>query len=49
MTITIGSSVSVILRVIAVICFALAAFGVPSRIGLVPLGLACWSLSTLVN
>lgn len=39
---------SPVLRIIALICFVLAAFGVSAfGIGLVPAGLACWVASTL--
>lgn len=31
--------------VLALICFALAALGVPSKIGLVPLGLLLWCIA----
>ena len=39
-----------ILRIIATICFVLAAFGVlaPAAVAMVPLGLALWCGSTLV-
>jgi hypothetical protein len=41
-------SFSVVLRVLALICFVLAALGVPlGPVALVPLGLACWVGSTL--
>jgi hypothetical protein len=41
--------VSRILRIIATICFVLAAVGVtPTRVPLIPLGLALWCGSTLV-
>lgn len=36
------------LRIAALILFVLAAIPVPSRFGLVPAGLACWVLSTLI-
>lgn len=39
----------VLLMLIAgAVCFALAAFGVPARVGLVPLGLLFWILTLLV-
>jgi len=41
---------SLVLRVIACICFVLAAVGVPVLgIALVPVGLACWVGSTLTG
>jgi hypothetical protein len=41
-------NISVVLRVLALICFVLAALGVPlGPVALVPLGLACWVGSTL--
>jgi hypothetical protein len=43
-------TLSLILVVIAVVLFALAAFGVPGgRVNLVAAGLACWALSTIVG
>lgn len=42
-------TIGMVLRVVAVVCFGLATAGVPVRIPLVPLGLTCWSLSTLVS
>jgi hypothetical protein len=39
---------TLILMVVALACFVLAAFGVSSRVGLVPLGLACWVLSIVL-
>ncbi len=38
----------IILLVIAAICFAAAAIGVPSKINLVALGLFFWVLATLL-
>jgi hypothetical protein len=38
----------VILRVLAFLCFVLAAFGVPSKVNLTAAGLALWMLSLLV-
>lgn len=32
-------TLTILLTIAALICFGLAAFGVPSRVGLVPLGL----------
>ena len=37
-----------ILFVVAAVCFALAAFGVPSRINLVALGFLAWVLTNIV-
>jgi hypothetical protein len=37
-----------ILMVVALVCFVAAAFGVSSRVGLVPLGLALWVLSIIL-
>lgn len=37
-----------ILLIIAIVCFAVAAAGVPSRINLMALGLALWALATVV-
>jgi hypothetical protein len=34
--------------VIALVCFGLAAFGVPAKINLTAAGLACWVASLLV-
>jgi hypothetical protein len=39
---------TLILLVAAFICFVLAACGVNSKVGLVPLGLACWILTILL-
>lgn len=41
-------SIHLILFVAAAVCFALAAFGVSSRIGLVPLGLLLWILTNII-
>jgi hypothetical protein len=41
---------TLILLIAAFVLFCIAASGVPSpRIGLVPLGLACWVLSVLLQ
>jgi len=41
--------ITFVLMVLALVCFLLAAAGVPSsRVALVPLGLALWVLSELV-
>jgi hypothetical protein len=45
MTIT----VRIVLIVLAIICFALAAAGVPSKVNLTALGLALWALGTIVS
>ena len=37
-----------VLVLVAVVIFALAAFGVAAPVGLVPLGLAVWSAAALV-
>jgi len=39
---------TIVLLLIAAICFGLAAFGVANKISLVPLGLFAWVLSVLV-
>jgi hypothetical protein len=44
MTIT----VHLILLIAAAVCFGLAAFGVNSRIGLLPLGLLLWVVTLIV-
>ena len=36
-----------VLVLVALVCFALSAFGVPSRVNLVAVGLLCWLASTL--
>jgi hypothetical protein len=41
-------TIDAVLLVGALLCFVVAAFGVPSRIGLVPAGLALWVLSILL-
>jgi len=41
-------TVRVVLIVIAVVCFALAAAGVASRVNLMAAGLACWATATLL-
>lgn len=38
-----------ILLIIAIVCFAVAAAGVPSRINLMALGLALWALATVAG
>lgn len=40
---------SLVLVVAAIICFALAAFNVQSRVWLMPIGLALWCLSTVLR
>lgn len=42
-------TITLVLLIAALVCFLLSAFGVPSRIGLTPLGLAFWVLSVLVT
>jgi hypothetical protein len=37
-----------LLYLLAFLCFVLSAAGVPSRVGLTPLGLACWVLTLLI-
>jgi len=39
---------TIILYVIAAVCFGLAAAGVPSRVAWVPLGLLAWVLVPLI-
>ena len=39
---------TVVLLVLAAVCFGLAAFGVPSRVSWVPLGLLAWVLVPLI-
>jgi hypothetical protein len=39
---------TLILMVIAFVCFLLAAAGVNSKVGLVALGLACWVLTIIL-
>jgi hypothetical protein len=41
-------TIDLVLLVLALVCFVLAAAGVPSRIQLLPAGLALWMLSLLV-
>lgn len=41
-------SIDLVLLVVSAICFALAAIGVKSPVGLVPLGLLAWVLTGLV-
>jgi hypothetical protein len=41
-------TVRLVLLVLAVVCFALAAAGVPSRLGLQPTGLMLWALAELI-
>lgn len=41
-------TIDLVLILLALVCFLVAAAGVPSRIGLVPLGLALWMLSLLI-
>lgn len=41
--------ISLVLRIVAVVCFALAAAGINSRVNLIALGLAFWCGSTLVT
>jgi hypothetical protein len=41
-------AVTVILLILAFVCFALAAFNVSARINLVGLGLALWILTVLI-
>jgi len=40
---------TIVLLLIAAICFGLAGFGVVSKINLVPLGLFAWVLSILIT
>jgi hypothetical protein len=37
-----------ILLIVGLICFLASAFGVPSKVNLMALGLACWILSLIV-
>jgi hypothetical protein len=39
-------SISLLLVIVALVCFALAAFGVGGRVNLIAVGLFCWLLST---
>jgi hypothetical protein len=41
--------VSLILLIAAAVCFLLAAFGVASRVSLVPLGLLFWVLTVIIH
>ena len=41
-------TIRLVLLVAALVCFVVASFGVPSRIALVPAGLALWVLSMLI-
>jgi hypothetical protein len=41
-------SIDLVLYIIAAVCFALAAFGVASRINLVALGLLAWVLTAII-
>jgi hypothetical protein len=40
--------IALILRILALVCFVMAAAGVASRVQLTPLGLALWVLAELV-
>ena len=42
-------AIFLVLLIVAAVCFALAAFGVNSRVGLVPLGLFAWVLVALIK
>jgi len=42
-------SLTLVLLLLAFLCFLLAAVGVRSRINLVALGFACWVLSLLLS
>ena len=39
---------TIVLLIITVVCFTLAAFSVPSRVAWVPLGLLAWVLVPLI-
>jgi hypothetical protein len=41
-------TIRLVLLIAALLCFVVAAFGVPSRVQLVPAGLALWILSLLI-
>jgi hypothetical protein len=41
-------TIRLVLLILALVCFVAAAFGTPSRVQLVPAGLALWILSLLV-
>lgn len=38
-----------ILIIIAIVCFGIAAAGVPSRVNLMALGLALWAMATVIS
>ena len=42
-------SLTLLLLVLALVCFGLGAAGVPSRVGWTPLGLALWVLSLIIT
>ena len=41
-------TIDLVLHLLALVCFVAAAAGVPSRVQLLPAGLALWMLSLLV-
>ena len=41
-------TLELLLLALALVCFVLAAAGVPSRVGLLPLGLAFWVLTLII-
>jgi hypothetical protein len=41
-------NLDLILLIAAAVCFALAAFGVSTRVSLVPLGLLFWVLTSII-
>jgi hypothetical protein len=41
-------TLTIVLLIIAAVCFGLAAAGVPSRVAWVPLGLLAWVLTALI-
>lgn len=41
-------TIRLVLLIAALLCFVVAAFGVPSRVQLIPAGLALWVLSMLI-
>ena len=41
-------TIDLVLLILALVCFVAAAAGVPSRVQLVPAGLALWMLSLLL-
>ena len=43
------TTLTLILLVVALVCFLASAAGVPSRVGLVALGLAAWVLVPLIG